>query len=1078
MRAVHGRPRRLRVCLATDSLEPSGVGEHILLLAEELAGTVDVVIAAAPQSGLLDSAGRRGFALRDPSDVADFAGWLGAIDILHVHAGIGWEGHELARLGRTAGVRAVVRTEHLPYVITDPAQARAHAESVALVDRLICVSSTAAASFGAVGLDSLRIVTIPNGVRPRPIGDGQQIRRELALADDAPVLLTVARFTEQKGHAVLIAALPAVLLAYPEAMLLLAGAGPLRPAIEADIARRGLGDRVRLLGSRDDVGDLLAAADLFVLPSHFEGLPLVVLEAMAAAVPVVGTAIGGTIEAVEDGVAGWLVPPGEPAALSRAVIAALSDPSAARAAGCAGQARFRRQFQASAMAEATHRVYRDLVPDPQQDDRMPPIRIGFIGAGGIAHRHLGVLEGFDDVAVVAFADTDLARATEAAARFGAKAFDDHETMLDAVELDALFICIPPFAHGAPERAAIARGLPFFVEKPVSLDLATAEEIAAAVAEKGLITAVGYHWRYLDTVDEARALLANNPAQLLSGYWLDSTPPPQWWWHEDRSGGQMVEQATHLIDLARFLVGEVDEVYGRASRIDRPEFPGLDVATVTTANLTFASGVVANLSSTCLLGWSHRVGLHIFADKLAIELTDRDIMVDTGRGRPVRGADGDPVWREDRDFIDAVKGGENRIRSPYAEALRSHRLALAVVESASSGAPVKLTPDAAPAMTYAPLQHPPRPAPEPRHGHREVRSLGVERPGEAYFFGYDEGPPNDAQVRLDTLYTGFSAGTELTFYKNTNPYLHSRWDGGRGVFVPGEAGQHFPVPFLGYMEVARVAESRQPAFAVGSTVASAYGHKSGHTADPFHEVLIPVPADIDPILGIYVAQMGPIAANGILHADAELGGPNVTRLGESLTGRPTLVIGAGAVGLLTALFAARAGATEVVIADPSPFRRAKAEALGFTAMDEGQAWNHAKANWHHGGGDRGADVVFQTRADARSLHAALQALRPQGTVIDLAFYQGGADALRLGEEFHHNGLSIRCAQINRVPRGLGFAWHRRRLAAETIGLLQERGRDIAAEMITQVVPFDEAPRFLKHLVDERPDFLQIVFKVQD
>ena len=69
--------------------------------------------------------------------------------------------------------------------------------------------------------------------------------------------------------------------------------------------------------------------------------------------------------------------------------------------------------------------------------------------------------------------------------------------------------------------------------------------------------------------------------------------------------------------------------------------------------------------------------------------------------------------------------------------------------------------------------------------RHVRSLGVERPGQAYFFGYDEAPPADGQVRLDLLYTGFSAGTELTFVKNTNPYLHSRWDAARGVFVPGE-----------------------------------------------------------------------------------------------------------------------------------------------------------------------------------------------------------------------------------------------------------------------------------------------------
>jgi hypothetical protein len=82
-------------------------------------------------------------------------------------------------------------------------------------------------------------------------------------------------------------------------------------------------------------------------------------------------------------------------------------------------------------------------------------------------------------------------------------------------------------------------------------------------------------------------------------------------------------------------------------------------------------------------------------------------------------------------------------------------------------------------------------------HRRIRSLGVLHPGEAYFFEYEEGPPGDGQVRLETLYTGFSAGTELTFVKGSNPYLHSRWDGERGVFVPGEASAHYPVPFMGY-----------------------------------------------------------------------------------------------------------------------------------------------------------------------------------------------------------------------------------------------------------------------------------------
>jgi threonine dehydrogenase-like Zn-dependent dehydrogenase len=361
-------------------------------------------------------------------------------------------------------------------------------------------------------------------------------------------------------------------------------------------------------------------------------------------------------------------------------------------------------------------------------------------------------------------------------------------------------------------------------------------------------------------------------------------------------------------------------------------------------------------------------------------------------------------------------------------------------------------------------------------YREVRSLGIEAPGRAGFFSYEEAPPDEGQFRLDTLYTGFSAGTELTFLKNTNPYLHSRWDPERSVFVAGEAQQSFPVPFLGYMEVARVAEARASGFSSGDLVAGTFGHKTGHVANPADELLVPLPPEIDPILGIYVAQMGPIAANGVLHADAELLGPNVATLGAGLAGRPCLVLGAGVVGLLVALFAQRAGAVEVVITDPSAFRRERAARLGLHAMAEDEAWNYAKTSWQHGGADRGADVAFQTRADPASLHAALRALRPQGAVIDLAFYQGGADRVRLGEEFHHNGLAIRCAQVGRMPRGLNFLWNRRRLAQETVALLKDRGDDIKEHMITHVLPIEEAPSFLQRLITERPDFLQIVFKV--
>ena len=205
---------------------------------------------------------------------------------------------------------------------------------------------------------------------------------------------------------------------------------------------------------------------------------------------------------------------------------------------------------------------------------MQKIRVGFVGCGGIAHRHLGVLETFEDVAVVAVADPDLRRAEEAAARTGARAFAGHEEMLAEMELDALWICVPPFAHGAPERAAIAAGA---ARSSWRSRCRWTPELALRDRRRrcdgaGLVTAVGYHWRYLDTVDEARRLLRDNPAHLMSGYWIDQTPPPEWWRREDRSGGQMVEQATHIIDLARFLAGDVVEVFGMAARRDRERVP--------------------------------------------------------------------------------------------------------------------------------------------------------------------------------------------------------------------------------------------------------------------------------------------------------------------------------------------------------------------------------------------------------------------------------------------------------------------------------------------------------------------------
>jgi threonine dehydrogenase-like Zn-dependent dehydrogenase len=126
----------------------------------------------------------------------------------------------------------------------------------------------------------------------------------------------------------------------------------------------------------------------------------------------------------------------------------------------------------------------------------------------------------------------------------------------------------------------------------------------------------------------------------------------------------------------------------------------------------------------------------------------------------------------------------------------------------------------------------------------------------------------------------------------------------------------------------------------------------------------------------------------------------------------------------------------------------------------------KDRWFHGPAERGADVAFQCRATGGALHQCLKALRPQGTVIDLAFYQGGSEEVRLGEEFHHNGLAIRSAQIGRVPRGLAPLWTRERLRAATVDVVRAHARVLREALVTDRVPFEDGPAFLTDVLRRR------------
>jgi threonine dehydrogenase-like Zn-dependent dehydrogenase len=358
-----------------------------------------------------------------------------------------------------------------------------------------------------------------------------------------------------------------------------------------------------------------------------------------------------------------------------------------------------------------------------------------------------------------------------------------------------------------------------------------------------------------------------------------------------------------------------------------------------------------------------------------------------------------------------------------------------------------------------------------------RNLVVQEPGRLELVEEDLPPLPDGGLLLQTLATGLSPGTELTFVKGDHPGLYSQFDAELGLFQPGRPSSGYPVRRLGYMEVARVAQTKTDAFSVGDLVASAYGHATAHVSNPLYEHVVPLPDDLDPLLGVYVAHLGPICANGLLYAAAEVVGRAETSLRKGVEGRRVVVTGAGLIGLLTALLAHEHGAEEVAVVDQDSRRLVLAEALGLIPLDaDDDPALTLKTRWRHGPQDHGADVAFQCRGRPRALATALRALRPQGTVVDLAFYTEGADLVRLGDEFHHNGLTLRSAQIGRVPPGMASVWDRQRLSAETIRFLRARGDDIRKHLITDVMDIAQAPHLLSGVAARRRHVLSVVFTV--
>ena len=218
------------------------------------------------------------------------------------------------------------------------------------------------------------------------------------------------------------------------------------------------------------------------------------------------------------------------------------------------------------------------------------IRLAFIGAGGIAQwQHFDTLEETADVDIVAICDIDGETARDVADRFDAVAFTDYRNLYADADFDAVFVCLPPFAHEDQELMAAERGIDLFVEKPLALSNEKAREIHDAIVTNDVIAQIGYNWRYSPGMERATELLDGRQIGYIDGYWWGGVAGGEdhWWRHADRSGGQTVEQATHIFDAVRSLGGDVTRVSAAgANRISDL----VDFSDVTSATMEHENGL--------------------------------------------------------------------------------------------------------------------------------------------------------------------------------------------------------------------------------------------------------------------------------------------------------------------------------------------------------------------------------------------------------------------------------------------------------------------------------------------------------
>jgi len=321
------------------------------------------------------------------------------------------------------------------------------------------------------------------------------------------------------------------------------------------------------------------------------------------------------------------------------------------------------------------------------------VRVGFVGVGGVARwAHLGHLSKWENVKLAGFCDVNKEAAGKAAEEFKGKAYSDAKTMFKNEELDAVYVCLPPFAHEEQEVLAAESKLAIFVEKPLCTTLEKAQEINAAVKKNKVVSAVGYNWRACSITKKAQELMKGKTVSAAYGWWVGGMPGVAWWRNQKMSGGQLNEQTTHVVDIARYLIGgKVTSVFAVGAKgIANKKVDKHDIHDNSIALITFDTGAVVSIGSGHLTSQGYRVGIDFILDDLTITHNNGELKVRHTKGEEIHLNANKPYEEEDRAFIEAVqKNKPESVYCTYADAFETHRVTMAANESMETGKPVTL-----------------------------------------------------------------------------------------------------------------------------------------------------------------------------------------------------------------------------------------------------------------------------------------------------------------------------------------------------------------------------------------------------